>query len=293
MLHKLNAKVYKITLDAGFNCPNRDGTISKGGCIFCDEEGSFSRVHSSKQDIEDQIKASSEFLRNRFKAEKFLSYFQAYTNTYASIAKLKEIYDSSLSHPDVIGLSIGTRPDCVDPEKIKLLAGYAKDYYVCVEYGLQSIHDKTLKLINRGHDAECFLNAVKMTQNKNIKICAHIILGLPKETKKDMLETAKTLADLNIDGVKIHALSALKGTQLTKMYENKEWTPLEEDDYIDIVCDILEILPPKTTIHRLTGSGLHDILVAPMWLGSRHYTLNKIHRELERRDSWQGKFYKK
>ncbi|EKE03512.1 MAG: hypothetical protein ACD_20C00196G0008 [uncultured bacterium] len=284
-------KVYKVTLDAGFNCPNRDGTISQGGCIFCDESGSFSNAHSNLLSIEKQLNTGVERLKKRFKAKKFISYFQAYTNTYGSLDHLKNTYDKALQHEDVVGLSIGTRPDCVDPEKIDLISSYTDNHYVWVEYGLQSIHDKSLKFINRGHSAQDFINAVKMTQNKNINICAHVIIGLPGETKKNMLQTAKLLADLGVDGVKIHLLCVLQGTQIEKMYSNGEIKLLSTEEYVDIVCDFLEILPPEVTIHRIAGNGLKKILVAPRWLPEKFRILNLIDKELERRNSYQGKVF--
>lgn len=284
-------KVYKITLSAGFDCPNRDGTISKGGCIFCDEGGSFSRAYCDQLSIENQIENGIDFLKNRFKADKFISYFQAFTNTYAPVETLKDIYNRAVAHEDVVGLSIGTRPDCVDEEKIGLIAAIAKEKYVWIEYGLQSIHNRTLKIINRGHQVEDFYRAVDLTKNKNINICAHVIIGLPGESKQDIMETAKVLADLKIDGVKFHLLCALKGTQLEKMYYNGEFSPMSVEEYIDIVCDFLEVLPPETTIHRLAGNGLNQILIAPNWLPQKFKVLNRIDREFVRRDSWQGKFY--
>ena len=193
---KYGAKVYKITIDAGFDCPNRDGTISSGGCIFCDAGGSFSQAHSNLLSVEDQINAGVASLSEKFKAKKFMAYFQAYTNTYKPVEELKTIYDASLKHPDVIGISIGTRPDCVDDEKLDLIAGYVENYETWVEYGLQSIHDRTLRLINRGHDYKKFLEAYEKTKSRGIKVCAHVILGLPDETHEMMMETAKALANL-------------------------------------------------------------------------------------------------
>jgi radical SAM protein (TIGR01212 family) len=284
-------KVYKVTLDAGFTCPNRDGTISSGGCIFCDESGSFSRAHSNLLPVDQQLIVGIEQLKNRFKAKKFISYFQAFTNTYDSIGKLKDVYDKALCHNDVVGLSIGTRPDCINPEKIDLISSYTDNHYVWVEYGLQSIHNKTLKLINRGHSAEDFINAVKITQNKKINICAHVIIGLPGETKEDILTTAKTLADIGINGVKIHLLCVLQGTELEKMFHKKEFELLTIDEYVDIVCDFLEILPPDVTIHRIAGNGLKEILVAPKWLSDKFKILNRIDQKLEERNSRQGLLY--
>lgn len=285
---KFGCKVYKVTLDANFSCPNRDGTISNGGCIFCDEGGSFSQAHSNDLSIENQLQTGIERLKTRFKAQKFISYFQAYSNTYADVDYLKTVYDKAFSNEDVLGLSIGTRPDCVDEEKIKLISSYASDYYVWVEYGLQSIHDKTLNLINRGHSAQDFLNAVKITQNKGINVCAHVILGLPGESREDMLITAKVLADVGINGVKIHLLCAVEGTKLTEMYYNNEFIPMEQSEYVETVCDFLELLPQNVTIHRLAGNGLKKILVAPRWLPKKFEVLNMIDNELIRRNSYQG-----
>ena len=285
--NKFGAKVYKITLDAGFSCPNRDGTISTGGCIFCDDGGSFSQAHSNLLSIEEQVNIGAKTLHDRFKAEKFMSYFQAYTNTYKPVNELERIYKSALNHPDVVGLSIGTRPDCVEDDKLNLISEIAQDYYTWVEYGLQSIHNKTLKKINRGHDFDCFLKAYERTKEKGINVCTHVIFGL-WETRDEILETAQKIAELKVDGVKIHMLCALKDTKLAKLYENKEIDFMSEEEYVNLVCDFLEILPQTTTIHRLAGNGLKKNLIAPRWLGAKLDCLNKIDRELLKRNSYQG-----
>ena len=285
--NKFGAKVYKITLDAGFSCPNRDGTISTGGCIFCDDGGSFYQAHSNLLSIEEQVNIGAKTLHDRFKAEKFMSYFQAYTNTYKPVNELERIYKSALNHPDVVGLSIGTRPDCVEDDKLNLISDIAQDYYTWVEYGLQSIHNKTLKKINRGHDFDCFLKAYEKTKEKGINVCTHVIFGL-WETRDEILETAQKLAELKVDGVKIHMLCALKDTKLAKLYENKEIDFMSEEEYVNLVCDFLEILPQTTTIHRLAGNGLKKNLIAPRWLGAKLDCLNKIDRELLKRNSYQG-----
>lgn len=289
---KFGVKVYKVTLDAGFSCPNRDGAISSGGCIFCDDGGSFSQAHSNLLSIEDQLETGIETLSQRFKAKKFMSYFQAYSNTYKPVEELEKIYSSSLKHPDVVGLSIGTRPDCVDEEKLKLIASYKEDYYTWIEYGLQSIHDKTLKAINRGHDFDCFLRAYEKSKEVGLNVCAHVILGLPGESREDMLKTAQKLAELKVDGVKIHMLCAMQGTELSKMYESGRISFMSEDEYLNLVCDFLELLPVETTIHRLAGNGLKKNLIAPRWLGKKMDALNKIDRELKRRNSYQGSMKK-
>ena len=291
--NKFGKKVYKITLDAGFSCPNRDGTISSGGCIFCDDGGSFSRAHSASLSVKQQVEAGIYNLSTRFKAQKFMSYFQAYTNTYKPVAELRNIYDASLCHPDIVGISIGTRPDCVDAQKLDLIASYTEHYETWVEYGLQSMHDKTLKFINRGHDFETFVQAFNETKKRGIKIGVHVILGLPGETRQDMLQTIKTLASLGADGIKFHCLCIFPDTKLYDMYEQGKITLLEEDEYINIACDCLELLPEQTTIHRLGGNGLQAIKVAPVWLNKKFEILNKIDAELERRNSYQGKFFNK
>lgn len=285
--NKFGVKVYKITLDAGFSCPNRDGTISTGGCIFCDEGGSFSQSHSNLLSIEEQVKVGAENLKKRFKAEKFMSYFQAYSNTYKPVKELEKIYNSALTHSDIVGISIGTRPDCVDDEKIKLISEYKNDYYTWIEYGLQSIHNKTLKKINRGHDFECFLKAYEKTKSAGINVCVHVIFGL-WETHEEIMETAKKLAELGVDGVKIHMLCALQNTKLAQIYENGEIEFMSEDEYVQTVCDFLEYLPETTTIHRLAGNGLSSELIAPQWLGKKFDCLNKIDREFIKRSSHQG-----
>ena len=285
---EFGVKVYKVTLDAGFSCPNRDNTISAEGCIFCDESGSFSQAHSNLLSIEEQLKTGIETLSRRFKAQKFMSYFQAYSNTYKPVNELEKIYKSALGDPDVIGISIGTRPDCIDRSKCELIASFKDDYYTWIEYGLQSIHDRTLKLINRGHDFDCFLKAYDLAKNAGINVCAHIILGLPGETKEDMLKTAEKLAELKVDGVKIHMLCALEGTKLSKLYNEGKISLISEDEYIQLVCDFLEILPAETTIHRLAGNGLKKNLIAPRWISKKLDCLNKIDRELEKRNSWQS-----
>lgn len=285
--NKFGVKVYKITLDAGFSCPNRDGRISTGGCIFCDEGGSFSQSHSNLLSIEEQVKVGAENLKNRFKAEKFMSYFQAYSNTYKPVKELEKIYNSALTHSDIVGISIGTRPDCIDDEKIKLISEYKNDYYTWIEYGLQSIHNKTLKKINRGHDFECFLKAYEKTKSAGINVCVHVIFGL-WETHEEIMETAKKLAELGVDGVKIHMLCALQNTKLAQIYENGEIEFMSEDEYVQTVCDFLEYLPETTTIHRLAGNGLSSELIAPQWLGKKFDCLNKIDREFIKRSSHQG-----
>lgn len=281
-------KVYKVTLDAGFTCPNRDGTISDEGCIFCDGGGSFSQLYPNDISVKSQLDCGIKLSKEKYKAQKFLAYFQAFTNTYKPVNELKSIYDQALDHDDVIGLNIGTRPDCVDDEKLDLIGDYAKNYYVWLEYGVQSIHEKSLKFINRGHSFQTFVHALKETQKRNINVCAHVILGLPNETRKDMLETAKVLGDLGVNGVKVHLLCVLNNTRLVKLYYQGKIPVMEEAEYVETVCDFLELLPPHVTIHRLAGNGLKPNMLAPGWLSKKFMVLNEIDDLLKQRNSFQG-----
>lgn len=284
-------KVYKITLDGGFYCPNRDGTISSGGCIFCDEVGSYSRCNEKKLSIKEQLLQSMDKLSLQFKAEAFIAYFQSYSNTYAPIEKLKEIYDSVFFDEKIVSIAIGTRPDCVDCEKLDLISTYKNP---TIEYGLQSANNETLKLINRGHDFECFKNAFIETRKRNIRICVHIILGFENETKKDMLETARKLADLEPDGIKIHMLTILKDSPLLKKYEKSPFYLMNMEQYCEVVCDILEILPKTTAIERIAGTGYSETTIAPKWVNRRFEILNMIDKIMIKRNSYQGdKFNRK
>jgi radical SAM protein (TIGR01212 family) len=281
-------RVQKITVDAGLSCPNRDGRVSTGGCIFCNARGSGTGAHTRGLTITDQLLQGKKSLARRYKAKKFLAYFQSFSNTYAPIDKLQKLYDEALAVEDIVGLSIGTRPDCVDLPVLELLQDYAGHHLIWIEYGLQSASDKTLELINRGHDVQCFKDAVSATLNRGIKICAHVILGLPGETRSDILQTARTISDLGIDGVKLHLLYVVKGTPLEALYRQGDYRCLEQQAYIDLVCDFLERIPPEMVIQRLTGDPHPEELVAPQWSREKAETIRKINETLERRDSWQG-----
>lgn len=283
-------RVQKITVDAGLNCPNRDGTISEHGCIYCNSKGSGTGAHARGLSVSEQLVSGKAVLSGRYGAKKFIAYFQSFSNTYAPYENLKNLYDEALSVEDIVGLSIGTRPDCINEPVLNLLQNYSKDYLVWMEYGLQSANDSTLMLINRGHDFECFRKAVELTKGRNIKICAHVILGLPGEDKSRMLETAKAVGDLQIDGIKIHLLYVVKGTKMEAMYLNGSFRCLEQEEYCEIICDFLELLPKEMVIQRLTGDPHRDELVAPMWALEKAKTLSLIKNTLEKRDSRQGKF---
>ncbi|MDI6775628.1 MAG: TIGR01212 family radical SAM protein [Syntrophales bacterium] len=286
--NQFGCSVYKLQIDAGFTCPNRDGTISTGGCIYCDGRGSRLRQAGPLPSISEQIRRGKAYYRKHKNAGKFIAYFQTFTNTYGTYQKLKTLYDEALSEEDIIGISVGTRPDCVPDDIIGLFKAYAKQYHTWLELGLQSIHDKTLRLLNRGHSAKTFLDAVFRASGGDIHICTHIIVGLPGETREDILETAKVISTLPIHGIKIHLLLALRGTALGDLYERDRIRMMEKEEYVHTVCDILEILPPEMVIQRLTADGYQDIFLAPTWAINKMDVLNAIDRELERRNTYQG-----
>jgi len=282
-------RVQKISVDAGLSCPNRDGTVSTGGCIYCNARGSGTGDHARGLSVTEQLIRGKQALSKRYKAKKFIAYFQSFSNTYAPIDRLGQLYGEALSLEDMVGISVGTRPDCVNEPVLQLLEAYAKNYSVWIEYGLQSASDKTLALINRGHDVRCFGNAVEATRNRGIKICAHVILGLPGETRSDMLQTAEFIADAGIDGLKLHLLYVIRGTKLEELYQNGSYRCLEQQEYAELVCDFLERIPPHIVIQRLTGDPHREELLAPLWSLQKAETLSLILDTLAKRDSWQGK----
>jgi len=287
-------RVQKISLDAGFSCPNRDGSISHEGCIFCDGRGSGTGAMLDRGlSIDEQISESRRFAEKRYKSRKFIAYFQSFSNSYAPVSILGERYGRALSHPGVVGLSVGTRPDCVDEDILALIASFQKDYLVWIEYGLQSAHDITLSRINRGHDVACFESAVRMTNDYGLNICAHVILGLPGENRGMMLDTARFIAGLPITGVKIHMLYVVRDTPLAALYESGEYTCLDRDEYIDILVDFLELLPSDMVIQRLTGDPVRSELLAPEWAVDKNENLKRIRKRMEERETWQGKRFRR
>jgi radical SAM protein (TIGR01212 family) len=282
--------VHKLQIDAGFTCPNRDGHVASGGCIYCDGRGSKLRQQGELLSVAEQIASGKKYYRPH--AEKFIAYFQTFTNTYAPVEKLRALYDEALAQEDVIGLSIGTRPDCLGPDVIELLGGYAKKYHIWVELGLQSVHNKTLQFINRGHNFQQFSNAVNALAGRGLNICVHIIIGLPNERDEDVLITAKTIAAMPVNGIKIHSLLALEGTALGEIYKKGSISMITKEKYVSLTADVLEVLPPEMVIQRLTADGYRDIFLAPDWAMNKLDVLNSINKELERRDSYQGKNYR-
>jgi hypothetical protein len=289
--NRFHCRVQKLPIDGGFACPNRDGLVAWGGCIYCDGRGSMLRQTGELPSVGEQIRRGKAFYHRNGKAEKYIAYFQTFTNTYAPAERLKALYDEALAEEDVIGLAIGTRPDCVPDETLALIRSYAERCDVWLEFGLQSIHDRTLMAINRGHDAAAFLDAVRRTGGAPVQICTHVIVGLPGESHEDMMETARVIAGLPIQGIKIHALLALRGTVFGERYERGELSLMSREEYVATVCDILEILPPEMVIQRLTADGYREIFLGPEWARNKLAILNAIDRELEARASWQGKKY--
>ncbi len=283
-------RVHKITIDAGFSCPNRDGTLSSSGCIYCNSRGSGSGAHAVGLTVTDQLRSGRTFLARRFQAKKFIAYFQAFTNTYAPLEKLKSLYDEALAVEDIVGLAVGTRPDCVSPEALSLLQSYTDRFMVWLEYGIQSASDRTLALINRGHDFACVEKAVAMTRGRGIKICAHMILGLPGETAADMIHTADAIVRLGFDGIKIHLLYVVKDTPLAALLADGRYRCLEQQEYVDRVCDVLERLPAGMVVQRLTGDPHPAELLAPLWSTRKRETLAAIQATLAARGTRQGKY---
>ncbi len=281
-------RVHKIAIDAGLTCPNRDGTVSKGGCIYCNSRGSGTGAYAHGFTIREQLERSKAALTRRYKARLFIAYFQSFSNTYAPLTTLKRLYDEAVSVKDIVGLSIGARPDCVDESILNLIAEYARTHLVWIEYGLQSANNRTLERINRGHDRACFENAVRATQNRGINICAHVIIGLPGETRADLMETADTLARLNVDGVKIHVLYVVKGSKLHSMYNRGEYRCLTQTEYIDLLCAFIARIPESMIVQRLTGDPHPEELVAPGWTIGKRKNLNLVKAEFERRNVFQG-----
>ncbi len=286
-------KVHKVAIDAGLSCPNRDGKISFDGCIYCDNRGFSFNTRILPRPVEAQIEEGMSALRKRFGAEKFILYFQAHTNTYAPLDVLKQIYDKAKKFKDIIGISIATRPDCIDKRILDLIDSYTKDYEVWIEYGLQSIHNKTLELINRGHSYEDFLKAIGLTKEReNIRISSHVIIGLPGETEKMIQETAREMGRLELDGIKIHPLHIIKATKLEKMHQQGLYQPLTLEEYADLATGFLGYLWPNTVIQRVSADCPKEFLVAPDWILDKNRVLQAIDEKLSKANTFQGRLYK-
>lgn len=284
-------RVYRVPIDADFTCPNRDGTKAFGGCTFCDDRGSGAPTIDAGLSVRNQLIEGIERIKIRYKAKKFLAYFQAFSNTYAPEATLKSLYDTVLEHPDVIGLCIGTRPDCVPDNVLDLLAEYNRKTYVLLELGLQSAHNRTLDIINRGHTAEEFFDAVKRTKARGLTLATHLIFGLPGESREEMIETVRQVAGCEIDAIKIHQLCIYQGTPMATDFQAGRLQVLDEDYYVNLVVDAVEMLPPNISIMRLVAEGSKYEMMAPTWAYDKFQTMEKIEKEFARRQSKQGSRY--
>ena len=288
LLRRHGERVHKIALDAGFTCPNRDGTKGRGGCTFCNN-ASFSPNGRKPPSIAQQMEQGRRAIARRTRARRFIAYFQAYTNTYADVAQLEALYGEALAQPDVIGLAVGTRPDCVPEAVLDLLDSYRRQGgEVWLELGLQSAFDDTLARVNRGHGFAEYRQAVLAARGRGIPVCTHLIVGLPGETARHCQETLDAVLALGVDGLKLHPLHVVKGTQLANEWRRGEYRPLGLDEYIGIACDLIERTPPPVVFHRVTGTASREILLAPDWCSQKWNVLNGIERELRRRGHRQG-----
>lgn len=276
---KFGCKVYKISLDCGFTCPNRDGALGYGGCIFCSEGGSGDFAESRSMSVTEQIESGKEKVKNKIKSGKYIAYFQAFTNTYADVNTLEKIFSQAINHPDIVALSVATRPDCLEQEKVELLGRLNKIKPIFVELGLQTVNEETAKYIRRGYTLDVYDDAVERLHEQGINVVTHIIIGLPYETKEDMLSSVKYVCKVT-DGIKLQLLHILKGTDLAKDYCEHKFEVLTLEEYTDIIAECVKIIPENVVIHRLTGDGSKKDLIAPLWSADKKKVLNTINKRL-------------
>lgn len=286
-----DARVYKIGLRLDFTCPNRDGTVAVGGCIYCNNASHTPPGYRPRESVTTQLEKGALALARRHRAEKFIAYFQSYTNTYDTTSRLEKLYREALDFPGIVGLSIATRPDCLSDETLDLLGALAKETYLWLELGLESMHDRTLAWVNRGHTLVDYIDAVERAKTRDLRICTHLILGFPGETRADILATAGFLSRLGIDGVKLHNLHVIQHTPLEKLYRAGQVSLLGRDAYVDLVVDFVELLNPEMIIHRLSGETYRAITVAPDWSVDKIGVHNAIFKAFDDRDAWQGRLY--
>jgi len=288
---KFGEKVFKVSIDAGFTCPNRDGTLGFDGCIFCSEKGSGDFA-ASGNNLKEQFYNGKTMMEKKWKKGLYIAYFQSFTNTYAPIEKLREIYYSLLDEPRVVGIAIATRPDCLNEEVLELLSEISKETFLWVELGLQTMHDETGEIINRGYDTIVYTKAVEELKRRDILVVTHIILGLPGESTEEMLETVDFVVKSKVWGMKLHMLHVIKDTKLEKLYNEGTFKVFEKDEYVSLVVDVLERIPEEIVIHRVTGDGARDSLIAPLWSMKKFELLNAIDDEFIKRSSCQGALVK-
>lgn len=286
---KFGEKVFKVSLDGGFSCPNRDGKISKGGCLFCSERGSGDFAGDREFSISKQFADVKNMMSNKWKSGKYIAYFQAYTNTYAPVEVLRKKYEEALNQEGVVAISIATRPDCLEDDVLDLLDEINKKVYLWIELGLQTSNDESAKRINRGYSLKVFEDAMKKLKERNIDVVVHDILGLPGETKDDMIKTIDYIAHSGAKGIKFHLLHLMKQTPLVKVYEKGNLEFLSQEDYIELITKGISMLPEDMVVHRLTGDAPRELLIGPMWSLKKWEVLNSIDKTLEENDLWQGK----
>ena len=288
---KFNEKIYKVSLDGGFTCPNRDGKVSRGGCIFCSENGSGDFTATKLKSIHAQIEEQIDLVSKKYKGDKYIAYFQNFTNTYAEVSYLRKIYEEALSHEKIVGLAIATRPDCLGDDVLELLAELNKKTFLWVELGLQTLNDDVAKYFNRAYETEIYEEASEKLNRLSIKFVTHIIIGLPKEENDDYLKTAIFAQNCGTWGIKIHLMYVVKNTPLEKLYLNGDLKVNTKEEYVEKVVNVLENISSEIVVHRLTGDGDRETLVAPLWSIKKIDVLNSIHKELKRRNTYQGKLY--
>ncbi|QDU61357.1 coproporphyrinogen III oxidase [Planctomycetes bacterium Pan216] len=286
---RFGARIFRVTVDGGFTCPNVDGKVALGGCVYCDNRSFSPTRRLPRVPLHQQIDRGIAMLEDRYGPDGYFAYFQAATNTYASLDKLKRLYDEVVAHPRIQGLVIGTRPDCVADPVLDLIESYAKRMYVSLEYGLQTVHQRSLDWMNRGHDVACYYDAVERTRGRGIDICAHVILGLPGESFDDMMQTAEGLVASNVDAVKIHNLHVVGDTPMEEQFQRGEIAILDRSEYMEVLIAFLERLPETMVVQRVTGDAPDNYLVAPAWVEKKASFLQELDREFQRRDTWQGK----
>ncbi len=286
---RFGERVYKVIVDAGFTCPNRDGTVATGGCTYCNNSSFRSPAAIKTDPIRDQVRQGIEYVRKRFNARKFIIYFQPFTNTYAKTEHLRQLYFDAIDHPEVVGLAIGTRADCVDAEKVEMIDELGRKTFVSLEFGIESIYDDTLRRVNRGHDYAAVQRAIKLVRGKSLHIGAHLILGFPWETRDQWLAMAGEMGHLGVDMVKIHHLHVVRGTAMAAEYSRSPFRVLGYEEYLDLLCDFVERLDPRIVIERMFGEAPFGLLVAPAWNRDKNGLMRDVERKFEERDVIQGR----
>ncbi|MCH9007592.1 TIGR01212 family radical SAM protein [candidate division KSB1 bacterium] len=291
---KFGRRVHKIPINAGFTCPNRNGAVAFGGCTYCNIDSFTPEAARARIPVREQVENSIGYLKTRFKATAFIAYFQPYSNTYADLPHLQDLYEQALAHPEVVGISIGTRPDCIDAEKLNYLQELTRDYFVTVEYGIESVHDETLRLINRGHDYKCTVEGIHQTASRGIYVCGHLVFGFPNESRTQMLDTVDEVSRLPLDFVKLHNLHVVRYTELARQFKAQPFYVFSFDEWVDFICDVIVRLNPDFRIERLYGDAPPHLLIEPQWCHEKSAAeiIYAIQQRLETLDTCQGKDFK-